>query len=134
MISRILIAVAALVLVLCAFSCNDARFYSVGVMNRSMGDIQDVVIQWDKDTMRFGSLLEGRNATKTPFFAKPPATITISWRVGDQNCAMDVDMTNLVPDGFDGTVFLVVKGPDKVGVGLVNEGDKQAYERLSQAN
>lgn len=131
MMYRLLLAAAALTLMLCAVSCKAAKFYTVGVMNRNAGDIQDVTIEWGKDTMRFGNIMEGRNATKTPFFSKPPATIRLSWKIGDQACAMDINMVDLIPDGFDGTIYLVIKGPESVGVGAVKEGDREGYKLLS---
>jgi hypothetical protein len=132
MIYRLLLALAALSLMLCAVSCKGAKFYTVGVMNRSLGDIRDVTIQWGKETMGFGNILEGHNATKTPFFSKPPATITLTWKSGDQECAMDINMVDLISDGFDGTIYLVVKGPESVGVGTVKDGDREGYNQLSQ--
>lgn len=132
MIHRLCLALATLSLLLCAVSCKSGRFYTVGIMNRSYGDVQDVAVQWGKDKMLFGNIMEGHNATKTPFFSKPPPTITLSWRSGDQECAMDIDTTNLVPDGFDGTLFLVIRGYQSVDVGAIKEGDRDAYNRLGQ--
>ncbi len=131
MIYRLLLALAALSLMLCAVSCKGAKFYTVGVMNRSQGDIQEVTILWGKETMGYGNILEGRNATKTPFFSKPPATITLSWKSGDQQCTMDINMVDLIPDAFDGTIYLIIKGPNSVGVGTVKDGDRAGYEKLS---
>ena len=131
MIHRLCLALAAISLLLCAVSCKAGRFYTVGIMNRSLGDIQDVTVTWGKDTMLFGNILEGHNATKTPFFAKPPPSITLSWKSGNQQCAMDINMVDLIPDGFDGTIFLVIRGDQTVDVGAIKEGDREAYDKLS---
>jgi len=132
MVSRLLIAMVALCLVLCAVSCKAGRFYVVGVMNRSRGDVHDVTIQWGKDTMNFGNIIEGRNATKSPFFSPPPPTITLSWKSSDEVSSMDIDMVGLVPQGYDGTIYLVIKGPGSVGVGTVKDGDREGYNQLSK--
>ncbi len=132
MIYRLSLALAALTMLLCAVSCKAGRFYTLGIMNRSLGDIRDVTVTWGKDTLLFGNIMEGHNATKTPFFAKPPPTVTLSWKSGDQECAMDINMVDLIPDHFDGTIYLVIKGYQSVGVGTVKEGDREAYDQLSQ--
>jgi hypothetical protein len=131
MTSRLFLALAAVALLLCAVSCKGGRFYTVGIMNRSFGDIRDVTVTWGKDTLLFGNIMEGHNATKTPFFSMPPPTITLSWKFGDQQCAVDISMVDLVADGFDGTIYLVIKGPESVLVGTVNEGDREGYNKLS---
>lgn len=132
MIYRLLLAALALSLMLCTLSCKAGKFYTVGIMNRSSGDVDDVTIQWGKDTYQFGHIMEGRNATKTPFFSKPPDKITLSWKAGAQTSTMDINMVGLISEGFDGTIFMVIRGPESVAVDAIKEGDRDAYNKLSE--